>query len=143
MNHRKDLTELVVDTGGFPAELVEEVETPASFDLTRIHRGLAMVLARWSPFPLLCLRRMKGLVPPRIAAAGAKLYLFDNDKLPADAMQRLFGSQLHGGAETFAIVGGGIRGELKGCPPGYEEAVVRLCSLLSDTPDIASGGNQD
>src|SRR5207247_8098973 len=131
INSKTNLKEFVTETGGLRSECVEEIENPAAFELSNIQRGLILVFARWSPFPMLCLQRMRDIVPNRLAQAKAKLYIIDNDKLDPREMERLFGKVLHGGAETFAVVGGRVRAESTGCPKDYEAVILKLCDVLS------------
>src|SRR5436305_338240 len=100
INSKTNLKDFVAETGGLPSESVEEVQNPAAFELSNIQRGLILVFARWSPIPLLCLQRMRDIVPNKLVQAKAKLYVIDNDKLNPREMERLFGRVLHGGAET-------------------------------------------
>src|ERR1051326_4539318 len=101
---QESLTALAMEVGAFPAHLVVEVEDPIRLDLADIGKGLLLVFARWSPFPTRCLERMRGFVPKMLTDAGAKLYIVDNDKLSATAMQRLFGTTLHRAGETFGCM---------------------------------------
>lgn len=138
INSRTDLRLLVAETVGIPIALVEEIPNPSSLNLSEISKGLVMVFARWSPFPLLCLRRMKGIVPPVLIETHTKLLVIDNDKLSANDMRRLFGATLSGAAETFAIVDGQIRGESIGCPENYEAVLKELSEKLARKDSSAS-----
>src|SRR5262245_31815749 len=128
INSQTDLRSFVAESLGIPVALVEEIPNPSLLDLSEISKGLVMVFARWSPFPLLCLKRMKDIVPDVLRAAHAKMLVIDNDKLNEKDMRRLFGTTLSGAAETFVIVDGEIRGESIGCPENYQ---VVLCSRNS------------
>ena len=125
-----NLRALAAGTAAIPIDLVEEIQNPSLLILSAISRGLLMVFARWCPFPLSCLGRMRTSIPQLLGAVDAKLLLIDNDKLTPTDMRRLFGRILTGGTETFAIVDGEIRGESVGCPENYEKVLKDLCQSL-------------
>jgi len=135
MDSQTNLTLLITENGGFPPELVEEVAHPEEFNLDQVHRALIMVFARWSPFPVLCIQKMKGAIPPILQRAGAKFLVIDNDKLARADMARLFAMPQRGGAETFAVLDGKILGQLIGCPDGYQGLIKALAQTLIGTED--------
>src|SRR5205823_159504 len=108
INSQTDLRSFAAATSGIPIDLIEEIPNPSNLNLSEISKGIVMVFARWSPFPLLCLTRMKDSVPQLLRAADAKLMLIDNDNLSDREMHRLFGKSLSGAAETYLIVDGNI-----------------------------------
>src|SRR5258705_8558681 len=108
---KTDLKAFVIEEAAFPSDLVEEITNVSSFNFSQITRGIVLVFARWSSFPILAIRHMRGPVLSSLRRARAPLFLIDNDLLSETEMHRLFGRQLRGGGETFLVIDGEIRGE--------------------------------
>ena len=135
INSATDLRIFVAETSGIPVEFIGEIRNPSSLNLSDIPKAIVMVFARWSPVPILCLKKMKSVLPQRIGDAKAKFLVIDNDNLSPADMRSLFGktlSAMSGAAETFVVVSGKIRAESSGCPENYQDVLEELCTKLME-----------
>ena len=115
----ESIKDLVVREGKLPPERVEELENISNARLIEMDRTLLLVFARWSPFPILCLRQLAEFLSDLILADNINVVVVDEDVLRPEQMQTLFGEILHSGADSFWIKNGQIHDHLRGCPEDY------------------------